>query len=95
MYLQTSFGTSTSTYSSSIQSPFQDSIEGNEATPALWLIIRILLIRYLYHKGLVSKHLTPISNISFQLVALLYVDDSNLNIMNLNRKSTLEVIQEA
>ena len=41
-----------------------------------------------------SKYLTHISNILFQLVALLYVNNSNLKVMNLNRKSTLEVIQK-
>ena len=95
MYLQTSFGTLTSAYSYSIQSSFQDSIQGNRATLVLWLIIGILLIRYFYLKGLVSKHFTPISNISFQLAAFLYIDDSDLNILNLNRKSNLEVIKEA
>ena len=95
MYLQTLFRTSTSAYSGSTQNSFQNSIQDNRAAPVLWLIISILLIRYLYHKELVSKHLTPISNISFQLAALLYINDSDLNIMSLNRNSTLEVIQEA
>ena len=47
MHLCTAFGVSTSVYASDLQ-PFQGVVQGNEAAPALWLNISILLIKYLY-----------------------------------------------
>ena len=70
-------------------------MQGNGAAQVLWLLISILLIRYLYALGLVTQHYTPISGLVFRLAALIYVDDSDLNVLNLNQKSTLEVVEEA
>ena len=37
----------------------------------------------------------PISGTLFSLAPLVHVDDSDLNILNLNQKLTLEVVEEA
>ena len=95
MFLRTSFGISSSCYSGSFALPFQGAIQGNGAAPVLWLIISIILVRYLYALNLVTEHHTPISGALFSLAALVYVDDSDLNILNLNQKSTVEVLEEA
>ena len=84
MYLQIAYGVSTSAYFGSDLMPFQGVIQGNRAVPVFWLIISILLIHYLYALGLVSKHSTLISGIVFQFAALIYMDDTNLNVLNLN-----------
>ena len=94
IYLQTSYRVSNSAYSSSALVPFQGAVQWNRAALVLWLIISILLIRYLYLLGLVSIYHIPISGIAFQLANLIYVDNS-LNVLNLNQKSTLEVVEEA
>ena len=95
MYLQTSFSTSISAYLGTLLSPFQGKVQGNGTALVLWLIISIILIRYLYILGLVSQHHTPILGYIFSLVALVHIDNLDLNIFNSNRKSTLEVIEEA
>ena len=41
------------------------------------------------------KYYTPISSITFQLATLLYIDNSDLNILNINQKSIFKVIVEA
>ena len=70
-------------------------MQGNGAAPVLWLIISIILVRHLYALNLVAEHHTPVSGLLFSLVALVHADDSDLNILNLNQKSTLEVLEEA
>ena len=84
IHLQIAYRVSSLAYSGSNLIPFQRVVQGNEATLVLWLIISILLIRYLYALGLVSKHSTLISGIVFQLATLIYVDNTDLNILNLN-----------
>jgi len=54
MHLQTSFGTSKTSYSGTSAEPFQGAVQGNGAAPVLWLIISIILVRYLYALRLVS-----------------------------------------
>lgn len=94
MFLQTSFGVSSSYYSGPFTIPFQGAIQGNGAAPVLWLIISIILVRYLYALNLVTKHSTPISGTLFSLAALVHADDADLNVLNMNQKLTLEVVEE-
>ena len=81
MHLRTAFGVSSSFYTSDGQ-PFQGVVQGNGVSPALWLIISIFLIRYLYQQKVVSSFSSPISNISQLLAALMYVDDTDLYVFN-------------
>lgn len=64
--------------------PFQGSLQGNGASPTTWVIISSVLLdmmRSLQHGGIIT---TPISKTSQQIVALAYVDDTDLIIMDLN-----------
>ena len=94
MFLLSLNGVSDSAYFRSVLVPFQGAVQGNSAALVLWLIISIILIHYLYSLGLVSKYHTPISGIAFQLAALIYVDSSDLNVLNLAHKSILEVVEK-
>ena len=49
MHLRTAFSVSTSFYTSD-EKPFQGAVQGNGESPALWLIILVFLIRYLFNK---------------------------------------------
>ena len=63
--------------------PFQGSLQGNGASPTTWVIISSVLIemmRNLRHGGIIT---TPLSNKTHQIVALAYVDDTDLIIMDL------------
>ena len=95
MHLQTTFGVSASSYSGSVLTPFQEAVKGNRIAPFLWIMISIISIWYVYLLGLVSKNYTPISGIIFHLTALIYVDDTDLNVLKLKQKSTLEAIWES
>ena len=93
MHLKTSYEVSASTYSGTTSTPFQGAVQGSGAAPVIWLMIIVMLVRCLCAICLVSENCTPISGVVFQLVALICVDDTDLNVLNLNQKSTLEVIE--
>ena len=81
IYLRTDFGVSTSLYSSNGK-PFQGSVQGNDAALALWLIMPVLLIRYLHQQKVVTSITSPISKILQYLADLLHVDDTDLYVFN-------------
>ena len=53
----------------------------------------IILVRFVYLKGLAIPHFSLISQMMFTLIALLHVDDSHFNVLNIEVKSLLEVMQ--
>ena len=93
MHLQTAHGFSASAYSRTTIAPFQGAAQDSRVAPVLWLAISIVLVRCMCTLGLVSEHCTPISGTGFQLAALTCVDDVDLNVLNLNQKLTLEVVE--
>ena len=95
MYLRTIFGILSNFYSGSLDLPFYSTVQGNRAALALWLIVSIFLVRYLYIKGIAEEYRTIISSIIYKLIALLYVNDTDLLAMNSGKKTSLEVILRA
>ena len=75
--------------------PFQGNVQGNGAAPALWLIISIFLIRYLYQQKVVSSLSSPISNVSKLLAALMYIDDTDLYVFNDGSLDVSKVVLKA
>ena len=59
------------------------------------MIIAIMIILYLYHLQLVPTSCTPISRDEFQLIAQLFVDDTDLNIENNRSKTEIDIINRA
>ena len=74
---------------------FQGMIQGNGSALPAWMINAIILILYLYQLGLVPTLRTLISNKVFQLIAQLFVDDTDLKIDNKGDKSIEEIIFRA
>ena len=52
MFLQTAYGTSSSAYSRPLPRMFEGTTQGNGAAPVLLMIMSIIMIKYLYLKGL-------------------------------------------
>ena len=52
----------------------------------------IFLVRYLHSKKLVPVLETAISKVSFQIVAQLYIDDTDLPIMNQGNESAEQLV---
>ena len=75
--------------------PFEVVDQGNSADPVLWLIMSIILVCFLHTLNLVTEHCTPISELVFSLATLACVDNSDLNVLNLYKKSTINAVEEA
>ena len=91
IHLRTAFDVSSSFYTSNVQ-PFQGAIQGNGASPALWLITSVFLSRCLYQQKVVTSITSPISKMSQFLAALMYVDDADLYVVNDGSICALEVV---
>ena len=90
IFLRTSFRLLSSYYTSSKEQLFQGRVQGNRVAPPVWLIISILLIRYLYSTKFVSTSSTPITKLIFMIVALIYVDDTNIVLLKKEMKVRLK-----
>ena len=68
-------------------------MQGNSAAPVLWMIISIILVRFLYLTGLDTPQHSHMSKLMFTLISLTHFDDIDLRALNIKGKSTLEVIE--
>ena len=91
IHLRIGYGVSQSSYTKSKSRPFQGGIQDNRAAPVLWLILSILLVKYLYFLQLVPKTYTPISLQDHQLGALLCADNTDLIVRNSREESEEEI----
>ena len=82
MFLCTSFGVSEQFYTRTSVLLFQGRVQGNEATPPLWLTLSIMIVRYLYASKWVSVRKTVMSQSAYSIAGSLYVDDTYLIAMN-------------
>ena len=92
MFLQIEHGTSSTSHPSSRSKLFQGVTKGNGVDPVLWIIIYIILVRHFYLKGLSTTQFSPTSNLVFTRIVLKCVDEMDLNVLNIEGKHTLEVI---
>ena len=92
MYLQTSFKLSTQSYTGIKSLLFQGGVQENGAAPPIWLMISIILVRYLYSSKFATISKTAITKVAFQLVGFLYVDDTDITILNEGQETAEEVI---
>lgn len=76
-FLRTAFGDSSSFYGGGT-TRFQGICQGNGAGPAVWLAISTCLVLGLYKKCIPQILRSALSGLSFSLLALIYVDDSDL-----------------
>ena len=95
MFLRTAFRVSEHYYSGDNNRPFQGVVQGSNAASALWMIISIFLVRYLYRKNLTTQLSIPLSGIVMPLVALIFVDDTDLYVFNSGSDTTEELVFKA
>ena len=82
IFLHISFGVLDRFYSGEDGKPFKDIVQGNRVVPLLQLIISIFLVRYPYSKSIVIQLVTPVSNVLVLIVALTYLDNTDLYMFN-------------
>ena len=75
LVLQAAYRVSRAYYSSSEGRAFQGVVQGSGIAQALWMIISIFLIKYIYSKNINTEIFTLVLEIMLLLVALIFVDD--------------------
>ena len=78
-----------------IETLFQGVVQCSEAAPALLLVTSIFLTHYLYSKNLLSHAITLISGAALPLVALMFVDDTDLHVINSGSDRIKDIVDEA
>jgi len=59
--------------------PFQGLTQGNGAASLGFLLITIILIKYLHYKKLIPESILPITNKIYSLAGQTFVDDSEFS----------------
>ena len=94
-FLRTAYGDSTSFANSKIEVKYQGLCQGNGASPAIWAVISITVIRAHKRNGHGATFVCPISKLKFVLAAVLFVDDCDLiHIDMVNDESVLQTFDK-
>jgi hypothetical protein len=91
-FLWTAYGESKDNAGSTIEIKTQGLGQGSGASPAGWCVISIIILQAHGAKGQGIHFLAPISHVKQSLSAILYVDDTDLLHLNMERnESVLDV----
>jgi len=60
--------------------------------PPIWLMISIILVRYLYSLKFATVSKTAIIKVAFQLAGFIYVDNTDIMILNEGQETVEEVV---
>ena len=94
-FLQTAYADSCDFAGSSLLIKFQGLCQGNGAVPAGWAVISITILHAHKVKGHGEHFVCPISNLSGHLTAILFVDDTDILHINLNKDETVHEAHDA
>jgi hypothetical protein len=89
-FLRTAYGDSKEFAGSTIEVKYQGLCQGNGAAPAGWAVISITIIGAHKRKGHGGYFVCPISNLEGQLAAILFVDDTDLIHIRMDRNESVE-----
>ena len=78
MKVRTAYGESEAWYGGDPETPFQGLCQGNGCGPAVWLVVSMFVVRFLRLKGRVSTIWSALSCWAFEVLGLMFVDDSDL-----------------
>lgn len=91
MNIRTSFGISKGFYVGTKNKPFQGTIQGNGAFTAIWIVVSIFLIMYMDNNHPTQPIFTPTTLIPLFILAIMYINDTDLFIFNTNSESEQEI----
>ena len=80
-YLRMAYGNSCNSYGAEGDVPFQGTCQGNGASPAVWLVVLAILLKLLDQKGAGTIFWSAMLMQALSLVAIMFVDDTNLILM--------------
>jgi hypothetical protein len=93
-FLRTAFGNSMAFYGGRQTVPLQGGCQGNKGTPALWLVISLVLIRMMHWLALLSQIRAAYTAVSVALAGFLLVNDTDLIAFPDSTDETLEIMLE-
>ena len=79
--VRTSFGDSTESVSGSPDCPFQGVCQGNGVGLAIWLVVSLMVVRFMHEAGKVCHFKSSISGVVTTLMGFMFVDDTDLVIL--------------
>jgi hypothetical protein len=94
-FLRTAYGDSKRFAGSSIKIKTQGLGEGNGAAPAGWCAISIVILRAHGAKGHSAHFIAPMSQVRSSLLAILYIDDTDLIIINMDADESIVEVHVA
>jgi hypothetical protein len=94
-FLQTGFSDSTSFAGGGISIKTQGLTQGNGASPAGWAVISICILGAHGKKGQGAKLYCPTTNQQHHLLAILYLDDTDLLHIDLTKDESLDEVHKA
>ena len=78
IHLKTQFGDSETFYGNDPLHSFQGSCQGNGASPAIWLVVCLFLLKLLKRREQLSMMSSAITGEVINVIGLAYVDDADL-----------------
>jgi hypothetical protein len=94
-FLRTGFGNSTAFAGGGISMKTQGLCQGNGALPAGWAVISICILRAHGKKGCGAKFLCPITKLQQYLLAILYVNNTDILHINLTKDESVNDVHTA
>ena len=93
-YLRTGWGESTRCIGGNPLFILMGLCQGNGAAPASWLVLSSMLVRILKQLGYGTKVESPVTHVFLDIMGVLYVDDTDLMIMDQCLSSPCDLWQE-
>jgi hypothetical protein len=94
-FLRTEFGDSSRFAGGGISIKTQGLTQGNGASPAGWAVISICILGAHQKKGLGAKFVCPISKLHHHLLAILYVDNTDIIHIDLTQEESINDVHNA
>jgi hypothetical protein len=94
-FLQTAYGDSKTFAGSSIEIKMQGLGQGNGASPVRWCVISIVILRAHGAKGHDAQFIAPMSLVRRSLLAILYVNDTDLLHINMDVEESMAEVHTA
>jgi hypothetical protein len=93
-FLRTAFGDSSDFYGGRQTIPLQGGCQGNKGTPALWLVISLVLIKMMHKLALLSEIRAAYTAASVALAGFLFVNDTDLIAFPDSADESLDIVLE-
>jgi hypothetical protein len=90
IFLHTAYGDSNTAAGLCVDIKMQGLCQGNGATPTGWAVVSRTILHAHKRKGHRMKIVCPVSKLKGHVTAVLYVDDTDVNYLDLGKEKTVE-----